>query len=111
VSQSDVVDAIKQYPNHANNFGRLFLPANRNLHYPFDGFEDIGKRIRVAKTQISVAEPTERGAPQTCNSRFVEKQVKDRVTVRPTALTILPLHFMFRIGRYGWKPFCLSSAT
>src|SRR5207247_6391657 len=36
---------------------------------------------------------------------------KDRVTVRPTALTILPLHFMFRIGRYGWKPFCASSAT
>src|SRR5437016_8876099 len=36
---------------------------------------------------------------------------KDRVTVRPTALTILPLHFMFRIGRYGWKPFCASSAA
>jgi len=23
-------------------------------------------------------------------------------------IVILPLHFMFRIRRYGWKPFCAS---
>src|SRR5205807_619218 len=55
--------------------GVSLLPLARDFPDPVDGLKNIGKRVGVAESEVTVAVLAKCGAPQAGNAGFVEKEI------------------------------------